>query len=249
MKSVLAPVCAPVVILCCLVSSIATAATTTTTIDGHLGFRLDDVDGVADSLRFYIGNLHQDEPIDLEVTVDRDNATISFTGSGDGRFYELDTYLTGSGPILPDVVESSFEITYTGLTFDEDPVTGYELFAIGRGASEGVGTMTLTNQNLFGGTVTFAIEDKAFFPDSPQETHRTWQQLGVQPFNFFLGEIPGVWTLPTRYGLAGWVMADAPLTFGGVSYALKGDLHSTPEPATGLLLLLGAGLIVAKRRR
>jgi len=217
---------------------------------GHLGFVLQNQADSSDQVRLYIGNLYRNEPVDLTVEIDRMAGTVAISATGTAGIYGPNAFLDHSGPILPDVIQAEFTLNYTDVTFDVDPVTGTELLGIGRSPAAGAGTVKLTNQNLFGGMVSFDVYDKSFFPDNPKVNHPRWGNFGQEPFNLFMGTIPGNTPLPHQTGIAGWLMSDQTLSFGGVTYGIFGDVHGQfPEPGTAVMTMIALAGFCGRRSR
>ena len=231
------------------ISAQAHASPVVLPMPGHLGFVLQNQADANDQLRLYIGNLYRNEPVDLQVEIDRMAGTVDISAAGTAGIYGPNAFLPPhEGPVLPDVIQAEFTLSYTDVTFDIDPVTGRELLGIGRSPAAGTGTVKLTNQNLFGGMVTFDVYDKFFFPDNPNANHPRWGDFGLEPFNLFMGVRPGSSPLPHQTGLAGWLMSDQTLSFGGRTFGIFGDVHGQfPEPGTAVMAVIALAGFCGRR--
>lgn len=222
---------------------------------GHLAIFLENASDPSDQKRLYFGNLFRNEPIDVDVTLDRDTGGATVTGSGEGFLYAADAHVTAGPPVSADPIQANFDFTFAGIDFRTDPVTGETVVAIGRTnlGAVGEGTIELSGPSVGGGLVTLEFVDKSKFETGPNVMTNTWGLFGADAFNLFFGTSPGTPILGFNEQFAAWFMPSAPqsLTLGGVTYnVLQGDVHGrTPEPAAIALVALAGAAASSQRRR
>lgn len=204
----------------------------------------------------------------LTFVLDPTPGTMQIMGSFTG-----DLLLGGTSSItkIGEVTNASLNMTYSGVDFDVDPLTGRGFDAIGRTSTMTFGELSFqTNQttgNEFDFNSSFSLDSKFATISSNSSTavknfyNEVWHTTSgsaVLPsvFQFVLGSLASNPNGTSEDLFASWItQAGNNITLNGHEYTVFGDMFGfkfkdVPEPATMALLGLGMlGGAVSRKRK